>query len=117
MISVSCNNYKTEQKIQPQDTTSAIEKKPGPVTEIQTDKAVDTRIFQNEDQSWGYDIYLKGKLYIHQPHVPVISGTHGFQSEDDARKTAEFVSNKIEKNSSLPSVSKAELDSLDVIPK
>lgn len=63
---------------------------------------------------WGYDIYQKGKLLIHQPHIPAVSGTKGFASEADAKKCAVFMKKKIEKNIMPPTVEIKDLDSLKI---
>src|ERR1041385_919321 len=62
---------------------------------------IETRIFRNDTiaastlKGFGYDILVDGKLYIHQPHIPAVSGSMGFTTEEDARKTAEYVSEKL----------------------
>lgn len=75
------------------------------------------KIFRNESplSGYGYDIYLKGKMYVHQPNIPAIQGNSGFTSEEDARKTAGLVVHKIQNNILPPSVEVKELDSLDVL--
>ena len=64
--------------------------------------------------TWGYDIFLKGKLYIHQPNVPAMQGNSGFKTEEYAKKTAKLVVFKIKHHIIPPTVSKIELDSLGV---
>ena len=65
--------------------------------------------------AWGYDIYMNGKLIVHQPHIPAIAGTKGFSSEEDARKTAALMALKIKNNIMPPTVSVKELDSLGIL--
>jgi hypothetical protein len=67
------------------------------------------------ENGWGYDIYLNGKLYVHQPNIPAVSGNNGFVSEEYAAKVAEFVIEKIRKHILPPTVSVFELDSLKVL--
>jgi hypothetical protein len=62
---------------------------------------------------WGYNILIKGKIYIHQEFVPAISGNQKFKSEDDARKIANLVAKKMGKGK-LPSIFPKELDSLHI---
>jgi len=64
--------------------------------------------------TFGYDIFLNGKLYIHQPNIPAVSGNAGFQTEENARKIAELVIVKIKHNIIPPTVIVNELDSLGV---
>jgi hypothetical protein len=72
-------------------------------------KAISTEL------GWGYDIYMNGSLYVHQPHIPAVSGNKGFNSEKDAKRTAELVVYKIKNNILPPSVTVKELDSLGVL--
>ncbi|MFC1734377.1 DUF4907 domain-containing protein, partial [candidate division KSB1 bacterium] len=112
----SCQNKQKDRKKEAlQDTITIIEETYKPPKEIETKQAFDIRTFQNKILGWGYDIYINGKLYIHQPHIPAISGNRGFNSESDAKKTAAYICTKIDKTQSLPSVTIYELDSLGVL--
>ncbi|MDQ3189969.1 MAG: DUF4907 domain-containing protein [Bacteroidota bacterium] len=73
-------------------------------------------VFRSEKGAWGYNIYLKNKLYIHQEHVPGINGNVGFRTKEDAEKTAALVMEKIKNKIIHPTVSMKELDSLKVLP-
>lgn len=76
---------------------------------------IDYKIFRNTETSgFGYDIILEGKTYVHQPNIPALSGNNGFSTEEDARKVAILVSNKIRNNIMPPTVEKRELDSLGI---
>ncbi len=81
---------------------------------------IKTRIFRNDTinnsnlTGFGYDILVNGKLYIHQPHIPAVSGSMGFATEEDARKTAEYVSEKLRSSNTLPALDKQELDNLGI---
>ena len=65
------------------------------------------------DAGWGYEILVNEVVFIHQQIIPAIQGNHSFQTEDEARKTAELVVRQLKKNES-PSVTVAQLDSLRV---
>ncbi|UCG28256.1 MAG: DUF4907 domain-containing protein [Bacteroidales bacterium] len=65
-------------------------------------------------EGWGYDIFIDGKVYIHQPMIPAVQGISEFETEAKARKTAEFVVDKIKRNIIPPTVSYKELDSLGI---
>ena len=67
------------------------------------------------DSGWGYDIYRNNKLYIHQPFIPAFSGNNTFSSEEEARKTAELIIIKIQKNIIPPTVTITELDSMGIL--
>ena len=68
--------------------------------------------FQNEDQSWGYDVYLNEKRYIHQPHQPAVGGKEGFKTEAHAQQVAAIVEEKIRKGIMPPSVTPEEVQSV-----
>lgn len=69
----------------------------------------------NSNDAWGYDILLNGKLYVHQLCIPAVDGNKCFNSETDARRTADIVAEKIRNNIFPPTVSKEELEYLGVI--
>jgi hypothetical protein len=63
---------------------------------------------------WGFDIYLDGKQYIHQPYIPLPESEKGFSSEEDAARTALLMVYKIKQNIVPPQLSFHELDSMKV---
>ncbi|MBA4321202.1 MAG: hypothetical protein C0408_00145 [Odoribacter sp.] len=71
--------------------------------------------FQNSDSTWGFTIYINGKIYIHQQVIPGTGSVTGFQSKKDAAKTAELVIKKIKNHVSPESVNGNELDSLGIV--
>ncbi|KKQ34172.1 MAG: hypothetical protein US50_C0059G0005 [Candidatus Nomurabacteria bacterium GW2011_GWB1_37_5] len=75
---------------------------------------IEVKTFQIEND-WGYDVLIDGELYVHQPNIPSMPGDSGFKTEEDARKVAEIVINKIRNNILPPSVSPAELKDLEII--
>ena len=80
-----------------------------------TDSSVTFKVFRNETgEGFGYDIYIDGKRYVHQPNIPAVAGNRGFSTEADAQKTAAFVAYKIIHNIMPPSVSVEELDSIGI---
>ncbi len=91
-----------------------------PSTEIQQR----SNIYQNAElrveiipsisNTFGYDIWLNGKILIHQTHPPALSGREGFKTEEDAKRIAEFVVERIRRNMFPPTVTVEELDSLEV---
>ena len=83
----------------------------------QAQSSTEIKIFKNGAPltGFGYDIYLNGKLYVHQPNVPAIQGNFGFKTSDAAYKTAGLVLYKIKKNILPPSIELKELDSLGVL--
>ena len=62
---------------------------------------------------WGYDIMVDDKVYIHQYCIPAVGGNKVFSNKQDAIKTAKVVVQKI-LNGKVPSVTKHDLDSLQI---
>jgi hypothetical protein len=89
---------------------------PTPSATSSINEKYNIRTYRNEGQNngWGYDIYADSALYVHQPHIPALNGTRGFVSETDARSVGQFVVLKLMRNIVPPSVSKQELDSLQI---
>lgn len=71
--------------------------------------------FETPGIGWGYKIFDNGKPFINQPHIPAISGTKGFSTEEKARITGEFAISKMEQGFIPPTLSPQELDSLGVL--
>lgn len=78
-----------------------------------TEPNVRYEIFK-QDSGWGYDIYMDDKLYIHQPHIPAISGVQVFSSEADAQSIAGLVVKKINLHVMPPTVTTEELQALGI---
>lgn len=70
---------------------------------------------QEKLTGWGYDIYIFGSLYIHQPNIPAVPGNRGFKTEADAKKAGAWAVHKIRNNIMPPTISVEELDSLGVL--
>jgi hypothetical protein len=84
--------------------------------EIQTSKKelnYSVEAFENED-GWGYKIFVNERMVIDQAHIPAIQGIVAFFSKDEAEKTAELVISKIKAGIYPPTISKGELDSLGI---
>jgi hypothetical protein len=62
-------------------------------------------------QGWGYDIMAGGKVYIHQPYMPVFQGDVPFSSEKAAEKTGQLMVKKL-KHHRVPSVTREELEKI-----
>ena len=85
------------------------------------DAKIEIKVFKNDfvsqekDSGFGYEIYVFDALYIHQLHIPGVPGTQGFETEEDAQKTAKLVVEKIHNNIIPPSISVEELKNLGVL--
>ena len=71
--------------------------------------SLEYRIIPGTDQSYGYDIFLKGKLLIHQPSIPCIPGIKGFAKKEFAAKAAKLVIGKIRKGVMPPTITVEEM--------
>ena len=83
----------------------------------QTDKSKNIyyKVIRAAGDSYGYDIYVDGKLYIHQLTIPGMPGNHGFRSKESAEKVAQLVKDKLLKGEARPTVTMAELKQLKTI--
>ncbi len=70
------------------------------------------QIIAGSDNTFGYDISVDGKKYIHQPFIPGLSGIKGFKSAEQAEKVALFLIEKMKKGETRPNISPAELHQL-----
>ena len=87
------------------DTSSDQESTTGQLVEVKT---------FNNNSGWGYDIYVDGEKFIHQPHIPAIRGNKSFQSKRQAEKVADLVTDKIRNNITPPKVTLSELEELGI---
>lgn len=110
LMAVACSNEakKTTPSI-PEVTTTVSEEPTEPQNQEFSYETV-----QNEN-GWGYNILLDGKLFIRQPSIPSMPGNKGFADEEKAKKVAEFITYKIQNGIMPPSTNKQELDSLGVL--
>ena len=86
--------------------------------QVGSSDSLTVEIFSSDSLGYGFKIIQGGELLINQPHIPAIQGLKGFENEHEARRTADFMIQKIEKGILPPSISITELDSLGItIPK
>ena len=79
------------------------------------DAEIKAVIIPSEHDTFGYDIFLHGTVFIHQPSCPGLPGNDGFATEEDAMKVTELVINKIRNNEFPPTVTIEELQKLGVL--
>ena len=72
-------------------------------------------IIDAPDNTFGYDVFVDGKLMIHQTSIPAMPGNDGFKTKEDATKVAEMVMYKIRKGEMPPTVTPEEMKKLEVI--
>jgi len=66
---------------------------------------------------YGYDIFVNGRLRIHQPTIPGQPGNTGFKNKADAKKVALVVMDKISKGIMPPTITQEELKNLGIVIK
>ncbi len=91
------------------EKNAAVEPGPNPYA----NSLVEAKLYQNEDQTWGYDIIIDGNIYVHQPTKPAVGGNSGFATEAEAQSVADLVISKIKNNVLPPSVTPEEIKNLD----
>ena len=72
-------------------------------------------VIDAEKSTYGYDIFINKKRYIHQLTIPGMSGNSGFSSKAGAEKTAKLVIEKIRRGEMPPTISRNELQHLHII--
>ncbi|RYY84847.1 MAG: DUF4907 domain-containing protein [Chitinophagaceae bacterium] len=73
------------------------------------------KIIPASNNTWCYDIYVDGRMMIHQPSVPGMPGTEGFKTRSGAEKVAQLVIGKIKKGQMPPTVEITEMKKLKAI--
>lgn len=72
-------------------------------------------IIDAPNNTFGYDVFVDGKLLIHQLNIPAMPGVEGFKTKEDAIKVAELVMSKIGLGEMPPTVSTEELKNIGII--
>jgi hypothetical protein len=128
-IAIVCNACSSPQEDKPlQETKRPLE------TEYSVSQSQETTATENTDlhksagnamnmevkviptaNGYGYQIYSDGKLLIEQKNIPAVQGMQYFKTDFQAKRTGDFVAEKIRKGIMPPSVTRNELDSLGVI--
>jgi hypothetical protein len=73
------------------------------------------KIIDAPKQTYGYDVFVDGRLMIHQTSAPALPGNEGFRTKEDATKVALLVVDKIKKGERPPTISIDEMKKLKVI--
>ena len=72
------------------------------------------KLLSSPGNTYGYDIYVHGRVLIHQPTIPGLPGNKGFRRKKDAERVAALILQKLQQHILPPSVSRAEMDSLHI---
>lgn len=125
IVFFSCSGEKVERNSEYDESDAAMKEQPahepgastGTQEEVNSgsDSKATFSVFRNEDGlTYGYDIFIDGKKFIHQSNIPARSGKSGFRSEEDAIKVAAIAVEKINRGGQLPTITTEELDSLGI---
>lgn len=82
------------------------------LTQCQANNKFDYRVIKVEN-GWGYELFSKDKIIIHQEIIPVIEGNSPFLSRSDARKTGKLALYKLS-TGKIPMITRRDLDSLGI---
>ena len=73
------------------------------------------QIIPAANKTWCYNIIADGKMMIHQPSVPGLSGNDGFKTKTAAQKVAGLVIQKIKMGAMPPSITKAAMQKVGAL--
>jgi hypothetical protein len=73
------------------------------------------RLIDAPKHTFCYDVFVDGRLLIHQSSVPALPGNEGFRTKEDASNVALLVIDKFKKGQMPPTVSLEEMKSLHAI--
>lgn len=67
-----------------------------------------------ENKTFGYNIYINSKLFLHQTTIPCLAGFNGFKNKEDAQKVAVNIISKIKNGEMPPAITEEELKKLNI---
>jgi hypothetical protein len=108
-LSYSCSSKSARKPVKPASLNEA-----GMSQQESFPDDIKSKAFRNSDSTWGYTIYVNGRIYIHQQVITTLYPTSGFHTEADAVKTSGLVVRKIKNHIAPETVSVKELDSLGI---
>jgi hypothetical protein len=73
------------------------------------------KIIPLANNTFGYDILLQGKPFVHQPNIPGLPGNEGFSTQERAQTAAEFVVKKIRNNDMPPTMTIEDLNNMGIL--
>jgi hypothetical protein len=81
---------------------------------VKSNVKVTYKIVNSINNTFGYDILVNEKVFIHQPTVPATVGNQGFTNKKDAQTVADLVTHKIRQGEMPPKVSVEEIKKLNL---
>jgi len=116
LLLFACNGVSRDTKTSDQKRSSVSPtQKLAPGNPVHSAGQVTYKIVNSIDSTYGYDIYIEEKRFIHQPNIPATSGILGFKRKIDAQKVAELVKRKIILGEVPPTVRIEEMNKLNLI--
>jgi hypothetical protein len=91
----------------------AVAKSPG--AETHKNASYTYTIISAPNKTWGYDILMEKRLFIHQTSAPGLPGNEGFKTKTNAEKVAKLVIEKLKKGEMPPTVTIDEMKKLKVL--
>ena len=76
---------------------------------------ITVKIIPSVKKTFGYDIFVEGKPFIHQTSIPAMPGNEGFATREKAQRVAVFVVGKIRNNVMPPAVTMNDLIKMDAL--
>ncbi|WP_078127300.1 DUF4907 domain-containing protein [Leptospira alexanderi] len=101
ILNVLCKPHKTEKNQQTSGTGKS---------SSYTNAEIRIQTFDVNSGEYGYDVYVNGSRFVHQPHIPGRHGTEGFQNQKQAEQVATLVSEKIRKGLIPPTITREEVE-------
>ena len=86
-----------------------------PIEKAQVTGTYTYNIIPGINKTWGYDILMEKRLFIHQTSEPGLPGNEGFKTKARAEKVAKLVIEKIKKGEMPPTVTIEEMKKLKVL--
>lgn len=117
IVFLSCNSASERYSDQAASTSSLNARDRGENSKVgSSSKNILTyKIIASEEGTFGYNIYNKDKIFIHQPHRPGLPGTKGFRERAEAEQVAQLVIRKIQAGEILPAITMEEMKQLGII--
>jgi N-acetylneuraminic acid mutarotase len=75
-------------------------------------ESISSELFRNSDSTYGFNIKIDNKIYIHQPIIPIHSGWTGFSTPESASNVARFLIARLNKKYAHFILEPGEMDSL-----
>ncbi|MBV9963042.1 MAG: DUF4907 domain-containing protein [Parafilimonas sp.] len=69
-------------------------------------------IISSANKTYGYNVLINNKIFIHQTNIPGMQGNEGFKKRTQAEKAAQLVIDKIKQGIMPPTLSQNEIDKI-----